>query len=126
MGFAFGLFAVRILRYRTNPIPIKEMTYLFIVITIGVINSLGGSTVDISVLIQYDSYFNGIFIENYWQNNNLITRSIRYKKMENLKPENHDKLLIDLKDSTGLDIESFEIKRMNLDTSARIKIYSKD
>ena len=61
------------------------------------------------------------------ENNNLIARSIRYKKMENLKPENHDKLLIDLKDSTGLDIESFEIKRMNLDTgSARIKIYSKD
>ena len=40
IGFAFGLFAVfAILRYRTNPIPIKEMTYLFIVITIGVINS---------------------------------------------------------------------------------------
>ena len=48
MGFAFGLFAVfAILRYRTNPIPIKEMTYLFIVITIGVINSLGGYSVQI-------------------------------------------------------------------------------
>ena len=41
IGFAFGLFAVfAILRYRTNPIPIKEMTYLFIVITLGVINAL--------------------------------------------------------------------------------------
>ena len=100
------------------------MTYLFIVITIGVINSLSGSTVDISVLILANTILTLI---EYWQNNNLIARSIRYKKMENLKPENHDKLLIDLKDSTGLDIESFEIKRMNLDTgSARIKIYSKD
>ena len=41
IGFAFGLFAVfAILRYRTDPIPIKEMTYLFIVITIGVVNAL--------------------------------------------------------------------------------------
>ena len=38
-------------------------------------------------------------LEIYWQNNNLIARSIRYKKMENLKPENQNKLLIDLKDS---------------------------
>ena len=130
MGFAFGLFAVfAILRYRTNPIPIKEMTYLFIVITIGVINSLSGSTVGISVLILANTILTlmAFLLENYWQNKNLIARSIRYKKMENLKPENHDVLLKDLKDSTGLDIESFEIKRMNLDTgSARIKIYSKN
>ena len=46
LGFAFGLFAVfAILRYRTDPIPIKEMTYLFIVITIGVINALGQNEV---------------------------------------------------------------------------------
>ena len=46
IGFAFGLFAVfAILRYRTDPIPIKEMTYLFIVITIGVINALGQNEV---------------------------------------------------------------------------------
>ena len=130
MGFAFGLFAVfAILRYRTNPIPIKEMTYLFIVITIGVINSLGGDSVQISVLIMANSILTimAYLLENYWQKNYLVTRSVTYKKIENLKPENHDQLLMDLKDSTGLDIESFEIKRMNLETgSARIKIYSKN
>ena len=130
MGFAFGLFAVfAILRYRTNPIPIKEMTYLFIVITIGVINSLGGDSVQISVLIMANSILTimAYSLENYWQKNYLVTRSVTYKKIENLKPENHDQLLMDLKDSTGLDIESFEIKRMNLETgSARIKIYSKN
>ena len=46
IGFAFGLFAVfAILRYRTDPIPIKEMTYLFIVITLGVINAIGTNEV---------------------------------------------------------------------------------
>ena len=130
MGFAFGLFAVfAILRYRTNTIPIKEMTYLFIVITIGVINSLSGDTVDISVLILTNTILTmmAYLLENYWQKNYLISRSITYKKIENLKPENHDQLLIDLKNNTGLDIKSFDIKRMNLETgSARIKIYSKN
>ena len=51
IGFAFGLFAVfAILRYRTDPIPIKEMTYLFIVITIGVINALSGTDVSYAAL----------------------------------------------------------------------------
>ena len=51
MGFAFGLFAVfAMLRYRTNPIPIKEMTYLFIVITVGVINALSGNMISLGAL----------------------------------------------------------------------------
>ena len=88
MGFAFGLFAVfAILRYRTNPIPIKEMTYLFIVITIGVINSLGGDSVQISVLIMANSILTimAYLLENYWQKNYLVARSVTYKKIENLK-----------------------------------------
>ena len=52
MGFAFGLFAVfAMLRYRTNPIPIKEMTYLFIVITVGVINALSGNMISLGALL---------------------------------------------------------------------------
>ena len=51
IGFAFGLFAVfAILRYRTDPIPIKEMTYLFIVITLGVINAIGTNEVSLQEL----------------------------------------------------------------------------
>ena len=52
LGFAFGLFAVfAILRYRTDPIPIKEMTYLFIVITVGVINALSSREVSYAELL---------------------------------------------------------------------------
>ena len=53
IGFAFGMFAVfAILRYRTDPIPIKEMTYLFIAIAIGVINALSGTNeVSFNVLL---------------------------------------------------------------------------
>jgi hypothetical protein len=130
MGFAFGLFAVfAILRYRTDPIPIKEMTYLFIVITIGVINALSGNEVSYTVLL-----FTNItlvilihFLETYWQKNLLLQITVEYEKIENIKPENRDALLADLKERTGLNIQSLEFRRMNfLRDTARIRIYYKE
>ena len=130
MGFAFGLFAVfAILRYRTDPIPIKEMTYLFIVITIGVINALSGAEVSYAALLFTNIALVGLtyVLETYWQNNTLILRTVEYEIIENIKPENHDKLLADLKERTGLDIQHFEIRRINLlrDTFL-IRIYCKE
>ena len=59
IGFAFGLFAVfAILRYRTDPIPIKEMTYLFIVITLGVINAIGTKILK-NILNENEKEFKG-------------------------------------------------------------------
>jgi hypothetical protein len=130
MGFAFGLFAVfAILRYRTDPIPIKEMTYLFIVITIGVINALSGDEVSIGALLFTNTALVGLtyFLEKYWQNNLLASMNIDYEKIENVKPENHEALLADLKDRTGLNIQDFQFSRMNfLRDTVRIKIYYKE
>ena len=130
MGFAFGLFAVfAILRYRTDPIPIKEMTYLFIVITIGVINALSGDEVSFGALLFTNTALVGLtyFLEIYWQNNLLASMNIDYEKIENVKPENHEALLADLKERTGLNIQDFQLSRMNfLRDTARIKIYYKE
>ena len=130
MGFAFGLFAVfAILRYRTDPIPIKEMSYLFIVITIGVINALSGDEVSIGALLFTNTALVGLtyFLEKYWQNNLLASMNIDYEKIENVKPENHEALLADLKERTGLNIQDFQLSRMNfLRDTARIKIYYKE
>jgi hypothetical protein len=130
MGFAFGLFAVfAILRYRTDPIPIKEMTYLFTVITIGVINALSGTVVSYLALIFTNSTIVGLtyVLEKYWQNNVLIKRLIEYENIENIKPEKHSDLLMDLKERTGLNIEYFEIQTINfLRDTVKIKIFSKN
>ena len=130
MGFAFGLFAVfAILRYRTDPIPIKEMTYLFIVITIGVINALSGNEVSYTVLLFTNITLVVLtyFLETYWQKNLLIRMMVEYEKIENIKPENRDALLADLKERTGLNIQSLEFRRMNfLRDTARIRIYYKE
>jgi len=130
MGFAFGLFAVfAILRYRTDPIPIKEMTYLFIVITIGVINALSGAEVSYGALLFTNFALVGLAycLESYWQNNALILRTVEYEIIENIKPENHEKLLLDLEDRIGLPIKKFEIHRINfLRDTVRISIYCKN
>ncbi len=130
IGFAFGMFAVfAILRYRTNPIPIKEMTYLFIVITIGVINALSNSEVSLAALLFTNIALVSLtyFLETYWQKNLLVRITIEYEKIENIKPEKRDTLLADLKERTGLNIQSFEFRRMNfLRDTARIRVYYKE
>jgi len=130
IGFAFGLFAVfAILRYRTDPIPIKEMTYLFIVITIGVINALSGAEVSYAALLFTNTTLVGLtyILETYWGHNTLILRTVEYEIIENIKPENHEKLLLDLEDRTGLSIKHLEIGRINfLRDTVQIRIYSKD
>ena len=130
LGFALGLFAVfAILRYRTDPIPIKEMTYLFIVITVGVINALSSSEVSYAELLFTNTALVVLtyFLETYWQNNLLLRHTVEYEIIENIKPENHEKLLLDLEDRTGLSIKHFEIGRINfLRDTVQIRIYSKD
>ena len=131
IGVAFGMFAVfAILRYRTNPIPIKEMTYLFIAIAIGVINALSGANEEsFNILLFTNITLVALtyFLEIYWQRNALVVRTIEYEIIENIKPENHEKLLVDLQDRIGMPILKFEIQRVNfLRDTVRINIYCKN
>jgi len=130
IAFGFGLFAVfAILRYRTNPIPIKEMTYLFIVITIGVINALSkNETAYAEVLFANAAIVILTFVlEKYWESNILYSKTLVYNDLVNLRPENRQLLLQDLIEKTGLDIISCKVGRINLiDNRSNIKIYYKD
>ena len=126
--FAFGLFAVfAILRYRTDLISIKEMTYLFIAITIGVVNAIGTNEVSkqellfanlVIILLTFALEVNG-------KEEILGRRTVEYEVLENIKPENHGKLLIDLDRRPGLSIKNFEIGRFFLDR-LNIKIFLKE
>ena len=134
MAFGFGLFAVfAILRYRTDPIPIKEMTYLFIVITIGVINALSGNQV-----VFIELFFANVTIvlltfllERHWVNNlpdnGLSSKTVVYDNMEMIKPENHQALIDELAQKTGLSIVSCKIGRLNfVENRVNVKLYYKD
>ena len=134
MAFGFGLFAVfAILRYRTDPIPIKEMTYLFIVITIGVINALSANLVVFTELLfaNLSIVLLTFILERHWVNNlpdnGLSSKTIVYNDMEMIKPENHQALINDLAQKTGLSIISIKVGRINLiENHANIKLYYKE
>jgi len=105
IGFALGLFAIfGIIRYRTNAIPIKEMTYLFLVIGISVINSLVSGSTSIAEIIFTNLAI--IAIVYSYEKIHLLkhesSKSIIYEKINLIQPENYNELLEDLKKRTGI------------------------
>ena len=127
MAFAFGLFAIfGILRYRTEQLPIKEMTYLFMVIAIAVLNSLAGKKVSFAELMLVNAaiVLASYLLEKVFLLKHESRKSILYEKIENVKPENHYELIKDLRERTGLDINRVQIGRIDfLRDTVKIIIY---
>ncbi len=127
LGFALGLFAIfGIIRYRTMQIPIKEMTYLFLVIGISVINALSNSKVSYAELIFTNLTLLAVtyFLERVLMIGHETRKVINYEKIELIKPENWTELKKDLEERTGLTILRFEIGKIDfLKDTAKIVIY---
>ncbi|HEY9125391.1 MAG TPA: DUF4956 domain-containing protein [Bacteroidales bacterium] len=127
MGFALGLFAVfGILRYRTNPMPIKEMTYLFVVIGISIINSLTNKKVSYAEILFTNIAIVFVIygLEKVWLLRHESCKLINYEKIELIKPEKHNELMADLQQRTGLKINRIDIGKIDfLRDTARIMIY---
>jgi hypothetical protein len=105
LGFTLGLFAVfGIMRYRTSQVPIKEMTYLFLVIGVSVINALANKEVAIADLVFTDVVIVLIIFgfEKLWLIKHESAKTILYEKIELIKPENHNQLIEDLQQRTGI------------------------
>lgn len=126
IGFALGLFAIfGILRYRTEMLPIREMTYLFMIIGISVINALAKDLGYIELGVT-----NAIFILVTWlmESSNILrhvsSKHIIYEKIELIKPENSEALLADLKKRTGLNITKVEVGTIDfLKDTAMLNVY---
>jgi hypothetical protein len=128
LGFALGLFAIfGIIRYRTRQIQIKEMTYLFLVIGISVINALAHDQLTIVELIVTNLLVIGMtwLLERAWLSRHETSKMIDYEKIENIRQENRDKLIADLEERTGIKkINRVEIGPVNFITdTTRIKIF---
>ena len=130
IAFGFGLFAVfAILRYRTDPIPIKEMTYLFIVITIGVINALSANNVAFSEVLFANAAIVVLtyFLERYWVNNLLKSKAIVYGELDKISPEKNQELIDELSEKTGLSLLRAKVGRVNFKSNrVNIRVYYKD
>ena len=127
MGMAFGLFAIlSILRYRTETVPIKEMTFLFISLILGVINSLVNKEVSIMEIVFTNGMIVGatFIIERLWLKSYITTQTVKYEKIELIKPGRKAELIADLTDRLGHDITDVEISKIDfLTDTAMLKVF---
>jgi hypothetical protein len=124
VGAAFGMFAVfSMLRYRTLGLSIRDLTYLFIFIAMGVISAIQLEYYQLAVI--HGVILGGTFLlDGRVILKNEQMKTIRYENIEMIKPENHTALIEDLKNRTGLNIHRIVIGRIDfLNDSARVTIY---
>lgn len=129
IGFALGLFAIfGIIRYRTEQMPVREMTYLFVLIAISVINALSTS-ISLAELILTNLIF--IFCIWFSENNRWLrhvsNKLVQYDKIELILPDKRDELIADLRERTGLNVISVEVGSIDfLRDTALLKIHYED
>ena len=125
VGIALGLFGIfSMIRYRTEQLPIREMTYLFVLIGISIINGAGMATSYVSFVAV-----NVIFILLVWileavgMSNRNAQKIIIYEKIELVKPDRREELLADLHQRTGLEIVKVQVGSIDfLKDTALLKV----
>ncbi len=126
IGVGIGLFGIfSIMRYRTDTMPVREMTYLFLLICLSVVNALA-STMTFAELIITDA----IIVVSVWVCESRLKlepcKLIQYDRIELVKPECREELVADLEKRTGLDIIKVEVGGMDLlRDMAVLKVYYK-
>lgn len=126
-GMGLGLFAIfSILRYRTEGIEIKEMTYLFLVIGISVVNALASNKISLAEMLL----INGVLIsltyglESLWLLRHETRKLIQYERIDLIKPERYEEMKADLEERTGLKINRIEVGKIDfLRDSAQLMVY---
>jgi len=142
VGLTLGLFAIfGIIRYRTETVPIREMTYLFIIIAVAAINGLSPvykiftssegvpeyalSLQDIGICALTNILIIALLfsLEQARSLPRTATKLIQYDKITLIVPQKRDELIQDLQERTGLEIIDIEIGQIDfLKDSAFIKI----
>ena len=117
LGFALGLFAVfGILRYRTEPIGIRNLTYLFVVIGIAILNAVANKKVSLAELLLVNVAIAGATLVLEWspRGGRTSTHEMLYDDLEKLRPGNEEALHDDIATRTGLAVERVDVLRFDL------------
>ena len=127
IGVGFGLFAIfSVLRYRTDEMPIREMTYLFIIIALPMINSILMSNGDWIKLLGANAMIIALLyvLEKEWGFRFETSKKLIYERIELITPGNRPQLLADLRQRTGLPIKRVEVGKIDfLRDVADVRIY---
>ena len=114
IGLGIGLFGIfSIIRYRTDTMPVREMTYLFIIISLAVVNALA-STMPLFELILTNLIVVVAIIVCEWRLKTENVKLIQYDKIELITPDKREELIADLKKRTGLDITKIEVGAIDM------------
>ncbi len=126
-GMGLGLFAIfGIIRYRTDAIEIKEMTYLFLIIGISVVNSLASRQISIAEMALINVAIVSITygLEYIWLVKHLTRKTITYERIDLILPDRYEEMKNDLESRTGLNIHRIDVGKINfLDDTATVRIY---
>lgn len=129
IGIGIGLFGIfSIMRYRTDAMPVREMTYLFSIICMAVINALGTEISLLEMLVPNIIIVGAVALcESFLLRSKQATKLIQYDRVALIKPDCREQLKADLEERTGLTIDSLEVGAIDyLRDTAIIKIYYHD
>ena len=126
LGLALGLFAIfGILRYRTDPLKVREMTYLFVVIGLSLINALSNKKMSYTEIFVANSIVVAMayFLDRYWNQQKTNTKDILYESLEHIRPEHHELLKTELEHKLGFEILSISLGQIDFKAeTVKIKI----
>jgi hypothetical protein len=126
-GMGLGLFAIfGIIRYRTDAIEIKEMTYLFLIIGVSVVNSLASNNISIAemAIINLTVVLLTYGLENLWLVKHETRKTINYERIDLITPEKYDIMKADIEKRTGITINRFEIGKIDfLTDTAQVRVF---
>ncbi len=126
-GMGLGLFAIfGIIRYRTDAIEIKEMTYLFLIIGLSVVNSLASKQISIVELATINVTVVALTygLEYLWLVKHLTRKTINYERIDLITPDKYEEMKSDLETRTGLSIHRFDIGKIDfLNDTAQVRIF---
>ncbi len=126
-GMGLGLFAIfGIIRYRTDAIEIKEMTYLFLIIGVSVVNSLASNQISLAemAIINVSVILLTFGLENLWLVKHETRKTINYERIDLIVPEKYEEMKADLEKRTGIAINRFEVGKIDfLTDTALIRVY---
>lgn len=124
-GTAFGLLAAfSLLRFRTETISAKDMTYIFIIMTIALINSIMDGRYWEIIILDSLIILAVYMVDGNWLMRNQKTKMVDYEGLDNIKPDKHPILINDLCQRTGLNIQKISIEHIDLiKNRVEIKIY---
>lgn len=127
VGVGFGLFGLfSLLRYRTDPMPPREMTYLFVIIALPVINSILSMNGEWAAMAAANGAVVAVLfvLEQGWAFRVESSMQLTYERIELITPQNYPHLLADLRERTGLPVTRCEIESINfLRDTALIRLY---